>query len=133
VTSLRPIGVTAGVVAAAAWGGAIGLVTGSLDLTAPIERKLPFRSPVFGGVALAVVVAVPCTVTTWLALRRDRRAARVAEASGWLLVAWIAVQIALIRTFNPLQPICAALGGLLVLLGRRARRSSAGVPGPEKY
>jgi hypothetical protein len=126
VVRYRLLMVTAGLTALAAWGGAIGLVSGALDLTEPIERRLPFHSPVFGGVALAIVVAAPCTVTAWMAWRRDSRTGFVAVGSGAVLIAWILVQIATIRELTPLQPICAAIGGLLVVLGRRMPRSAPG-------
>jgi len=123
VTRFRVLMVTAGLTGFAAWAGALGLVSGALDLTKPIEHRLPLHSPVFGGVALAMVVAVPCTVTASMAWRRESRAGVVGELSGWLLFAWILVEVAFIRKFSPLQPICASLGGLLVILGRRVPRT----------
>jgi hypothetical protein len=116
------LAVTAAGMAVAAWAGAIGLATGLLDLIAPIEHRLPFSSPVFGGVALALIVAVPCTATAWFAWRGDERAARVGEVAGWLLIAWIAVEVAFIRSFSVLQPICTGVGMLIVALGKRVGR-----------
>ncbi len=118
----RPLVGTAALTAIAAWAGAVGLISGSLDLTAPIEHRLPFRSPAFGAFALAVVVAVPCSVAAWLAWHRDQRAGIVAEAAGWLLVGWIVIEVCVIRSFSVLQPACAGLGMLLIALGRRARQ-----------
>ena len=59
----RPRGLVAAalVTAIAAWAGVVGLATGALDLTPPVEHRLPFHSPVLGAVALAVVVAGPCS------------------------------------------------------------------------
>jgi hypothetical protein len=114
---------TAALTAFAAWAGVLGLVSGALDLTRPIERRLPFHSPVFGAIALAIIVALPCTVTAWLAGRQSLRAGAAGAVSGWLLVGWILVEVAVVRTFSPLQPICAGLGALLVTLGRRLQRS----------
>jgi Ca2+/Na+ antiporter len=114
---------TAGVTGFAAWAGAVGLIAGALDLTKPIEHRLPLHSPVFGGIALAIVVAVPCTATTWMAWRHEPRAGVVGELSGWLLVGWILVEVAVIRAFSPLQPVCVALGVLLVIFGRRTEHS----------
>jgi Ca2+/Na+ antiporter len=108
--------------AVAAWAGAIGLATGLLDLTAPIERRLPFSSPVFGGVALALVVAMPCTATAWFARGGDERTAAIGELAGSMLIVWIAVEVAFIRSFSPLQPICAGIGVLIVVLGKRVGR-----------
>jgi hypothetical protein len=45
------------------------------------------------------------------------------KLAGWLLVAWIMIEVAFIRTFSSLQPICAVMGGVLVILARRTVRS----------
>ena len=110
--------------AVAAWAGVVGLATGALDLTRAVEQRLPFGSPVFGAVALAVVVAAPCSIAAVFAWRRDARVAVAAECAGWLLVGWIVVEVYFIRSFSVLQPICAGLGVLLVVLARRARRTA---------
>jgi hypothetical protein len=81
---------------------------------------------VFGGLALALFVAVPCTAAAWMAWRRDPRAATVVELSGWLPIAWIPIEVVFIRTFSPLQPIRGVVGVVLVIFGRRARSGSAG-------
>ncbi len=40
--------VFAAVVAVSAWAGALGLATGTLDLGAKLEQRLPFHSPGLG-------------------------------------------------------------------------------------
>ena len=57
----RVIGMLAAPTAVSAYGGAAGLVSGFLATDATLDSRLPFASPVFGGTALAYIVAVPST------------------------------------------------------------------------
>ena len=50
-----------------AFGGAVGLATGALALEGDLNRRLPFASPVVGGVAVAVIVALPLAMVAVLA------------------------------------------------------------------
>ena len=84
-------------VALSAYGGAIGLATGNLDLGHELDQRLPLRSPVLGGIALALVVGVPATVVGVFAKRGDRRADVASVVAGSLLIAWILVELAFIR------------------------------------
>jgi hypothetical protein len=124
--ALRPRGLLAAALltAIAAWAGVVGLATGALDLTRPVEQRLPFHSPVFAAAALAVVVAAPCSIAATSAWRRDARVGVVTECAGWLLVDWIVVEVCVIRSFSALQPLCAGLGVLLIALGRHAKRTA---------
>ena len=45
--------------------------------------------------------------------------------AGTALVGWILLEIALIRTFAWLQPVCGGYGLLVAALGWRARRTPA--------
>src|SRR4051794_17606106 len=83
----------AGFVAFSACFGAVGMITGYLPVPPTLASRLPFQSPVFGGIALGCVVAVPATVVAVLAWRRDARAGRVATVAGVLLVGWIVVEL----------------------------------------
>jgi len=114
------------VVAISAYGGAFGLVTGTLALGHELDQRLPFHSPVLGGVALALVVGLPATVLALLVRRRDARADRAAVLAGALLLAWILVELAFIREFSFLQPVYGAVGLAFVAIGRRGtvRRSA---------
>ena len=107
--------------AVAALGGAWGLASGSLSIGADLEDRLPFGSPVLGGAALFVAVAVPNAVLAVLAWRGDRRTATVAVAVGLLLVVWIVVELAFLRELSFFHPLYLGVGLLLVRLGRRAR------------
>jgi hypothetical protein len=59
--------VLAGFVAVSAYGGATALITSWLRPSTSMTRNLPFHSPVFAGIALACVVAVPATAVAALA------------------------------------------------------------------
>lgn len=103
--------------ALAAYYGSSGLITGFIPVDAELKSRLPFQSPVFAGVALAVVVALPTTLAAVLSWRRLPGSGLVTAAAGTILVGWIVVEMLIIRTYSPLQPICGAFGAALVLLG----------------
>lgn len=79
-TALLMVSAATGV---AAWAGAFGLIAGTLELTNTIERRLPLRSPVFAGIALAAIVALPCTTATSMAWRRDSHTALASSRAGY--------------------------------------------------
>jgi len=106
-------------IAVSAYAGAAGLITGGIDMGAEINARIPFDSPVFGGVALAVIVGVPMTVVTWLGARRDARSGAAAVVAGALLVGWIAVEIGFVQSYSWLQPVFAFAGLAVALAGMR--------------
>jgi len=123
----RWTGVAAGLMAAAAYAGVIGLAGGSINMGAAINHRLPLHSPALGAAALLVIVALPMTAAAVAAWRTVTRAPEIVTLAGLALIGWIAVEIAFIRTFAWLQPVCAAYGALMVALGwwlarDRARR-----------
>jgi hypothetical protein len=73
---------------------------------------------VLGGIALAMVVAAPFTIVALLAWRGDQRADPAAMFAGALLIGWIIVQLAILRTLSGLQAIYAAVGVTFFLYGR---------------
>ena len=80
-----------------------------------MTARLPFHSPVFGGIALACVVAVPATGAALLAWRRHPRARDAATLAGVLLIGWIVVEVAVVRQFSVLQAVYGLAGlGLIV-------------------
>jgi hypothetical protein len=109
----------AGFVAVSAFGGAIGLIGGWLRLPSSMAARLPFHSPVFGGLALACVVAAPATLVAVLALRRHPRDRDAATLAGVLLVGWIVVEVAVIRQFSTLQVVYGLAGLGLIASGSR--------------
>jgi hypothetical protein len=106
-------------VALSAYVGAVGLSTGLLTLSPSAAERLPFGSPVFAGVALAVVVAVPNSFVVLLARRDHPRLREASTLAGLLLVAWIAVEVAVVREFSALQVVFGLAGLGLVLTGER--------------
>jgi uncharacterized protein involved in response to NO len=121
----RPIlAVSAALAALSAYFGAVGLATGILKLDDNrLNSRLPFDSPVFGGVALACVVAVPLSVLASDAWRGDRRTDVVAVIAGVLLIGWIVVELAFLREVSFFHPTYAAIGAGFVASGLRSRRS----------
>jgi uncharacterized membrane protein len=104
----------------AALGGAVGLATGTLALGDDLNERLPFASPVLGGIALAMIVAVPFAVSALAAWRGDPRADLATAVAGVVLIGWIVVQLAFLRSVSFFHPLYAAVGGLFVWLGRGA-------------
>lgn len=115
------LSVVAGVNAFAGWAGALGLGTGELALGAEIEERLPFDSPVFAGVALACIVAVPLSALAALAWRGDPKTFLAAALSGSLLMGWILIQLVVIRTVSFFHPLYFAFGAGLLAWGSRHR------------
>lgn len=113
------LSVFAAVIALSAYAGAAGLVTGWLTLDEVVAARLPFGSPVLGGLALALIVGAPNTWLAWLAWHGDPRADAVAFLSGVSLIGWILVQLAFIREFSFFHPTYLAVGAILILVGRR--------------
>jgi hypothetical protein len=111
-------------VSASAYFGAVGLISGLLPIDAAMSANLPFHSPVFAGLALAVVVGLPTSTLAWLAVRGHPGTALAAVGAGWLLVGWIGVELAIVREFSGLQVLYAAAGlGLIAVGGRSGWRS----------
>ncbi len=115
----------AGVVACWAVAGAIGLITGGIDMGAGIDRRLPLHSPVLAGALLTVFVAVPMGVTTVAAVRDGRWSGAAALVSGAVLVGWIAVQPVIIGQFSWLQPVFGVCGVIVASLGLYLRSQRA--------
>jgi hypothetical protein len=122
--------------AVGAYGGALGLVVGFLQLPANLEHRLPLGSPVVGAVALTILVALPATVVTVMAWRGHRYTLHAAVLDGTLLMGWIVVELAFIRDFSFLHPFYFGVGLGLVWWGRstigdittRLRLGDVGIP-----
>lgn len=104
--------------------GVVQLVTGTY--TPPVSDLQPlgldsWRLP---GLWLAASVAVPCSVTAALAVRRSPRLGDAALLASALLLVELVVQVPFVGT-DPLQAVMGAVAVALGSLGTRARRSAA--------
>ena len=90
----------------------------------------PLTSWVLPGVALLIGVAVPQLAAAVLIGAGARPGLAVAYLGGLLLVAWIAVQLLILRRYFFLQPVIAGIGSVEVLLAWRwQRRRALRLPG----
>jgi hypothetical protein len=111
-------------VTTAATAGALALLTRATDFGPELDAKLPFGSPAFAGLALLVVVGIPMATVAVFASRRDVRTASAAVVAGALLLGWIVIQLVVLQSFSWLQPICAALGVTVLMLGFAERHEA---------
>jgi len=116
----RPIqigtAVLTGLIALSAYGGVAGLVGGGLSFGETIDARLPYGSLFLGGIALLFFVAAPMTLAAVVSLRDLRHAGDIVMGAGLLLVAWIAIELAFIKSYSWFHPTYLALG-ILVALG----------------
>jgi hypothetical protein len=110
----------AGFIALSANFGSIGMISGLLPVRPPLAQRLPFHSPVFAGIALALIVGLPASFVAALAWREHPRTRDAATLAGMLLVGWIAVELAVAREFSVFQAVYAAAGAGLIALGNTA-------------
>lgn len=115
----RGLALGAAITALSAVAGSIGLVTGGLDPDLVVTSRLPWQSPVLGGIALIGAVALPFAALAAVAWDGRASTGRLATAAGWCLVAWIVIQVAIIRTFSFFQPMYLAVGLAFVVTGPR--------------
>ena len=112
------------VVALSAFGGALGLMTGLLDLGADLNERLPFHSPVVGGLALAAIVGVPFTTVAADAWRGSPRTDRSTFYAGYVLAGWIVVELGFIRELSFLHPFFFAVGVAFMIAGSRGHTTT---------
>lgn len=114
--------VVPGFMAVWGWVGVAGLVGGAIDLGATLTARLPFASPGLAATGLALAVAVPMSCATVAVAVSHRWAAAVTVFAGVALVGWIALEIAVIRTFSPMQPACVGWALLTIASGTALTR-----------
>lgn len=107
----------AGLVAASAVGGAIGLATGVDPYLRGLADRMPRRSPALGGLLLTAAVAVPYSVLAVQVVRGDQQAPRTAVVAGSALVAWLVAEAAWLREVSGTEVVFAGLGVATAGLG----------------
>ena len=113
--------------AVAAFGGSWALVSNTVDASSYVS-EIPFSSTVFGGLALAVVVAIPATVAAAAGLTHRTWSRPAHLTAGALLMVWIVVEVIYIGLTSWLQPVMFAWGAAIVLLGSRVPKGPVGRP-----
>jgi hypothetical protein len=127
----RGLAVAAALVTVSAVGGAVCLADGTLDPGAAIVDRFPWQSVELAGFALFAWVAVPYAILSVLAWRGSAHAPRASVTAGLLLVAWIVVQLLVIRTLSFFHPTYLAIGLWFAWTGRRLEhRAHQGPPDP---
>jgi deazaflavin-dependent oxidoreductase (nitroreductase family) len=79
------LAVYAGFIALSAYFGSVGMISGLLPVGGSLAERLPWHSPAFAGIALALV-GLPASVVAVLSWRRHPRTADAAALAGLLLV-----------------------------------------------
>ena len=115
-------------VAVAATFGGVGLIRNGMGMPAEWADRLPAESWALACVALLIGVALPQLAAGWLVTSADRRAAIAALAAGVALVAWIVVQLLVLRRYFFLQPVIVGLGAAEAGLAWWWTRSRAAAP-----
>jgi hypothetical protein len=110
-----------------AYGGAIGLLSGGIDLGAS-TADLPFGSTVFAGIALGIVNGVLPTAVLVGALRDAAWVGTGHWLVGAALTMWIVVQVGFLG-WPPhwLQILYFCYGLAILALAHRVRRAQGGV------
>jgi hypothetical protein len=117
-----------GLIALSAYAGVVGLVGGGISFGETINARLPYQSLFLAGMALLLVVAAPMTAAAVACIRDLDYATELVIGAGLLLVAWIAVELAFIKSYSWFHPTYLALAILVLLCGwslERADRSNA--------
>lgn len=113
--------------AAGAYLGAVGFLTGGIDLGAA-ARDLPFASPVFAGIMLGLINGLLPTVVVIGQLTGRAWAAPGHVVVGLALIGWIVVQVALIGLGSWLQVAYFVWGVAILGLALAHRRTLSRAP-----
>ncbi|HYN33526.1 MAG TPA: hypothetical protein VES40_12945, partial [Ilumatobacteraceae bacterium] len=124
-TRRRALAMFAALNAVAAWGGAVGLITGDIDFGDTLNGRLPFESLVLAGFALAAIVAIPLTVLAWWAWTGHARTDELSLLVGVALIGWIVVQLIFLQAFSLFQAAYLCVGAGFVAASHRVRLSTA--------
>jgi hypothetical protein len=118
-----------GLTGAAAVYGGIGLIRDGFGMPDGWLAGTPLTGWVLPGVALLIGVAVPQLAAAALIVAGARPGLAAGFLAGLLLVAWIAVQLLILRRYFFLQPAIAGIGAAEVLLAWRWRRRTGDAAG----
>jgi len=99
-----------------AFGGAMALVSGAIDL-GESTSDLPLASPVLAGLALGMINGVLPAAVAFGAWRRAAWSELGHVAVGVALIAWILVQVAFIGFGSALQATYLLYGVVVLVLG----------------
>jgi hypothetical protein len=120
-----------GIIALSAYAGVVGLVGGAISFDETINARLPYQSLFLAGMALLLVVAVPMTAAAVGCIRDLCYASELVIGAGLLLVAWIAVELAFIKSYSWFHPTYLGLAILVLISGwllERAGRTPSPLP-----
>jgi hypothetical protein len=113
-----------GIIALSAYAGVVGLIGGAISFDETINARLPFQSLFLAGIALLLVVAAPMTAAAVACIRDLRVASELVIGAGLLLTAWIAVELAFIKSYSWFHPTYLGLAILVLISGWLLERAS---------
>jgi hypothetical protein len=114
--------VLTGIIAISAYAGVVG---GAISFGETINARLPFHSLFLAGIALLLVVAAPLTAAGVACIRDLRYASELVIGAGLLLIAWIAVELAFIKSYSWFQPTYLGLAILVLIRGFLLERAGS--------
>lgn len=118
--------------AVSAFGGGIGLVTGTLPVPTSLLRRTPFDSYSVPGLFLAVVMGGSALLGALALLNHVRQARFISATTGLMMVGWILGETVIVQGFSWLQGLYL-LTGLLVAVGSwRLRVAAPRAPGSHR-
>jgi hypothetical protein len=106
-----------GIIALSAYAGVIGFVGGAISFGETIDAQLPYQSLFLAGMALLFVIAAPMTAAAVACIRDLRYARELVIGAGLLLVAWIGIELAFIRSYSWFHPAYLLLAILVMISG----------------
>ena len=112
-----------GLTGAAAVYGGTGLIRDGFGMPDGWLAGTPLTGWVLPGVALLIGVAVPQFTAAALIAAGARPGLAAGYLAGLLLIAWIAVELLVLRRYFFLQPVIAGIGAAEILLAWRWQRS----------
>jgi hypothetical protein len=114
-----------GLTGAAAVYGGVELIRDGFGIPHSWLAGTPLTGWVLPGVALLIGVAVPQLAAAALTGAGGRPGLAAGYLAGVLLVAWIVVEMLILRRYFFLQPVVAGIGAAQVLLAWRWQRTAA--------